>query len=346
MERISGTFAFSPATTELSDSHGDVRGSRALKAALNAAVDESLHKIAPTAELGRRQACLLEARALDALLRRIEEGSGELEENATCRQPPLRGGSRGVSQTEAPQVSGNAGTLAKIVTCPNGHDLEPRASKSWDNCSECGYRPAKWCGGPQQLPYSCCSCCDFALCGDCSDLAEAGAIATPEQTSLATLRQLAEEACKDPLACLASSDSLLPGQASEEDSRLHAFVVGPVIRQIVSQGDLFVCGAAATAGALNACTEHLPQGKRLQLSWQDLLFKHFQDKLKLKVRDDDGNPVSWKVGKTHIRRVIESFPGMKTRDLIVKDQAAPQNRAAAWKCLVAALRKPYTDIIR
>jgi len=135
---------------------------------------------------------------------------------------------------------------------------------------------------------------------------------------------------------------MLPGT---EDEELHAFVAGPVVRQVVSQGEDFVCGAAATAGALNACTEQLSQHRqRLQLTWQDILFKHFRDKLKIKVRDGDGSPASWKVGKKHIREVIESFPGMQTRDLINVEEAAPQKRAATWKSLVTELSKPSAAV--
>ena len=60
-----------------------------------------------------------------------------------------------------------------------------------------------------------------------------------------------------------------------------------------------VCGAAATAGALNAVREG--QGKK-RLGWERLLFGSFEEKLGISVRERDGSPVSWRIGKSHIRK--------------------------------------------
>ena len=65
---------------------------------------------------------------------------------------------------------------------------------------------------------------------------------------------------------------------------------GPVIRCAVPQDRFYVCGGAATAGALNACREHLAEDLAPTLGWRDVLFGHFRDKLGLVVEDDNGDP--------------------------------------------------------
>lgn len=168
---------------------------------------------------------------------------------------------------------------------------------------------------------------------------------TAESIALKELLQLCDAARQDKALLLPSSNFQLPAPPDEAAQQFHAFVVGPVVRQIVSQGELFVCGAASTAGALNACTEKLPRRRQLKLSWEDVLFGHFQDKLGIKIRDSRrGDPASWRVGKAHIKTVIESFPGMHCKDLISLTEASPVNREAAWVSLVAALRKPNTAV--
>jgi len=225
-----------------------------------------------------------------------------------------------------------------------------RATKAWDFCSKCGYRPAMWCGGPERPAYSYCSLCDLELCGHCTGLArlEGALNPSPQLTAWTLLMRLAEDARAQPTLAAPFGRVAVPAAGDggkTGEVMLSAFVSGPVVRQIVSQGELFVCGAAATAAALNSCTEQLPSKKqRLKLTWKQVLFDHFQDKLKLKVRDADGDPASWKVGKPHIRQVIESFPGMRTRDLITDAEAVPQKREAAWKALVTELRRPNTAV--
>mmetsp|Transcript_118395 Transcript_118395/g.334634 ORF Transcript_118395/g.334634 Transcript_118395/m.334634 type:complete len:545 (+) Transcript_118395:81-1715(+) len=252
---------------------------------------------------------------------------------------------------ERARTAGDAASQAAkapiATSCPRGHPLAMRASKVWDYCDKCGWRPALgWCGGMERHPYAHCAACDFALCGECSGLAAArrpGARERAAQAALATLKRLCEETKANPSLRIHSTNFTVPTDECEGRVELHAFVAGPVVRQILSQGELCVCGAAATAAALNACTEQLGmRSKRLQLTWREILFDHFGQRLKLKVRDDDGDPASWKVGKTHIRTVIESFPFMKTRDLITAAEAVTKKRATAWKSLVAELRKPNT----
>ena len=81
---------------------------------------------------------------------------------------------------------------------------------------------------------------------------------------------------------------------------------------------------AATAGALNACREHLAEDLAPTLGWRDVLFGHFRDKLGLVVEDDNGDAASWKVGRAHIKHVIESFPGMACKDLVATIKEARQ----------------------
>jgi hypothetical protein len=232
-----------------------------------------------------------------------------------------------------------AATLAaaQCASCRKcGDSLLPTPSDSWYLCEGCGYRPASWSSATKPPPCACCPTCKSKLCCECQGIEEPS---SPEHTSLIVLRELAKDARADPNALLPNASFTVAGTVE-----LHAFVVGPVIRQIVSQGALQVCGGAATAGALNACTEQLCPRKQLHLSWQEVLFGHFQDKLRVNVKDENGNPASWKVGKTHIRRTMESFPNMKTRDLITWEEAMPDCRKDAWRALLGELRQPHTAV--
>lgn len=296
------------------------------------------------AKVGMAPAMLrcLEPKDIEKLLTAI------VMEDSPATRRIIKAGVASMGQKESGQSQQGAGAIPGVRdVCQRGHALSQEPCKAWGYCDECGYRPNPWYGGPDRIPYLECARCDFSLCGDCSGLAKAMAPATPsaEQTAWTTLKQLADEARGDPSVLFPNAKFNACTEAGGKSVELQAFVVGPVVRQVVPQGDLCVCGAAATAGALNACTEQLKLKKnRLHLSWKNVLFGHFRDKLHLKVVDSDGDPASWKVGKPHIRQVIESFPGMRTRDLILPGNAEKKSRAAAWQSLVTELHKPNTAV--
>jgi len=290
------------------------------------------------------QSCLQKARALDALLRHLEADM-RLPGEPESAEVTDRDVDEAAERSDFPGLSSELGVQTH---CPSGHLLTPQCCKEWDTCSNCGFRPATWNGSTERAPYLCCSLCELRLCGDCNGIAKAlKRELSPEQRAYEMLQNLAEKARKQPASQLVASGDFELGaqEGSPRGREMHAFVVGRIVRQIVSQGRFHVCGAAATAAALNACTEAVRDGRRrLRLTWEEILFGHFQEKFGLQVHDEDGSPVSWKVGKGHIRQVIEQFPGMLTRSLIGLEQAAPAKRAAAWKSLVIELRKPRTAV--
>ena len=79
------------------------------------------------------------------------------------------------------------------------------------------------------------------------------------------------------------------------------------------------------------------------MGWKPILHQHFRDKLGRSVEDDNGDPASWRVGKGHIKQVVESFPGMVCNELIGLAEAEA-NRAAAWDLLVTRMQRPRTTI--
>jgi len=188
------------------------------------------------------------------------------------------------------------------------------------------------------------------VCCSCSgEDAQGGAGAPSQETAaLTALLDLASQAKTSPvtthlIAAIVNAPKTLKHQVGQKRP-LQAVVDAPVVRGIVSQGHLAVCGAAATAGALNAVREHLvPQPPKA--GWKDMLYGQFKKKLGLAVTDADGDPASWKIGKGHIRRVLGSHQGITTTNLIGSAEAAPGlERAAAWDALVKAVRRPGTAV--
>merc|ERR1712166_181403 len=195
-----------------------------------------------------------------------------------------------------------------------------------------------------------CHQCDYDVCCSCSgEDAQGGAGAPSQETAaLTALLDLASQAKTSPvtthlIAAIVNAPKTLKHQDGQKRP-LQAVVDAPVVRGIVSQGHLAVCGAAATAGALNAVREHLvPQPPKA--GWKDMLYGQFKKKLGLTVTDADGDPASWKIGKGHIRRVLGSHQGITTTNLIGSAEAAPGlERAAAWDALVKAVRRPGTAV--
>jgi len=122
---------------------------------------------------------------------------------------------------------------------------------------------------------------------------------------------------------------------------IEAVLSMPVARNLVSQEKMPICGAAATAGALNACREGVNGVRRF--GWRDILYKHFRDRQRRKVVKGKGRPTTKYVGNRNILRVIRSIPKMRAEVLLKKGLA--KNPAKAWRAVTAALRKPRSVVL-
>ena len=258
-------------------------------------------------------------------------------------------------------ADGNAaardGAPATAATCERGHALvagEERARCFY--CDACGWRVLRYChsrGLPTRaaMPVFRCAPCDFALCASCAGRPELEELDTRDGAARRLVVALAARAVSR-VAATAAAGPADDARAEDGavlcgvDGALGACVSGPAARGVVPQGKLYVCGAAATAGALNACREGAKGASGRRLAWRAVLFKQFRDKLGLDVVDADGDPASWKVGSSHIVRVLDGFRGVRCYDLVTKETAAPgEARAAAWAALMRALRAPRTAVL-